>query len=77
MLYCTELGIRRSTFGAPASTPVYYILGWLVGVRVDLFSFLCSVYFSFFSRYTMVFTFSINLLIIVLISYVSFTVTYI
>ena len=39
MLYCTEHGIRRSTFGAPASTPVYYIFGWLVGVRVDLFSF--------------------------------------
>jgi hypothetical protein len=54
MLYCTEHGIRRSTFGAPASTPVYYIFGWLVCVRVDLFSFSVlsifelSINFSFF-----------------------------
>lgn len=55
---------------------IIFLVGWLVFVSI-YFRFLCSVYFSFFSRYTMVFTFSINLLIIVLISYVSFTVTYI
>jgi ABC-type multidrug transport system permease subunit len=47
MLYCTEHGIRRSTFGAPASTSVYYIIGWLVGWLVFVsiyFRFLCSVY---------------------------------
>jgi hypothetical protein len=56
---------------------IIFLVGWFVFVSI-YFRFLCSVYlnclsiFLFFPRYTMVFTCSINLFIIILVSYVSF-----